>query len=133
MSREIKFRAWHKEEKRMAEVALLQMQPFMLVHIVSLGDEHGLDDTVSTWKQEDIELMQFTGLNDKNGKEIYEGDIVRYIHPAQYDLPSITTVVVISWNEETTGFDLGHMSNRVTIDDDIEVIGNIYENKDLLT
>ena len=56
-------------------------------------------------------LMQFTGLLDKNGKEIYEGDI--------------TNVGIVEW-------DHGQFTERLYAPDDIEVIGNIYSNPELL-
>jgi hypothetical protein len=71
---------------------------------------------------------QYTGLHDKNGREIYEGDIVEIHHG--YSIPS----GVVYWNEDIAGFgvknDLYH--NYVELDTVKEVIGNIYENKELL-
>lgn len=90
------------------------------------------------WSIDEKYLMQFTGLKDKNGKEIFEGDIVRYI------LGKNTFTEVITYNKDLAGF--GFLS--ISIDDDyvftlgelienldlssIEVIGNIYENPELL-
>jgi hypothetical protein len=122
--REIKFRAWHKQEKRMKDVSLLQMLPYMLTHVVFLGIE-GHKDTVSTWHPEDCELMQFTGLLDKNGKEIYEGDILRV---EGYELGSVRyhgTSFVIQFDDLLANLDTIPAAY-------MEIIGNIYENPDLL-
>lgn len=74
-------------------------------------------------------LMQYTGLKDKNGKEIYEGDVVR----THNDMASEQ----VYWNNEYAQFSKGRVIDGVfsNIHEDIsycEVIGNIYENPDLL-
>lgn len=116
--REIKFRAWDKEEKIMKEVKSLEWP---------LGDgmrceaRDWYDDYDERWVWgkvgERYEVMEFTGLKDKNGKEIYEGDIIKYINI--YGLEMITE---INWNEDELSFDVPEFMETC------EVVGNIYEN-----
>jgi len=114
--REIKFRAWHKTllimipfEEIYAEFQTVR--PVMLKEII---------------EYEKYELLQYTGLHDKNGKEIYEGDIVKYRG-------------WISWGEMKVVFSDGsfmvenHNLNANLINEfDIKIIGNIYSNPELL-
>lgn len=67
--REIKFRAWQKDKKMMCEVKNIHF----VSEQASLKEK---ENVTNTRPFKDIELMQFTGLYDKNGKEIYEGDIL---------------------------------------------------------
>ena len=108
--REIKFRAWDKKRKEL-------QKPFLIEEI----------DNDMWWK--DTELMQYTGLKDKTGKEIYEDDIVEkgdVIGIAEWVVNGYTTLHFALRNEGRTPIDEAHILKE------IEVIGNIYENKDLL-
>jgi uncharacterized phage protein (TIGR01671 family) len=122
MSREIKFRAWHKKEKRMSPVnEYSQAQGW-----VHTPGEHGCYES---WNKGKYEIMQYTGLKDKNGKEIYEGDVVTH--------PNHPHVYTVSFKDGAFG--VGGMSfseleseHSGTISSEWEVIGNIYENIELL-
>jgi hypothetical protein len=112
-TREIKFRAWDKVKQKM----------FMIF------DNSSLDWFLPTWKDR-YEVMQFTGLLDKNGKEIYEGDIVQ--DSSIYRAPFWQ--YKIAWNNEKAGWlafplDDANYGFGLSMEgaETLEVIGNIYE------
>jgi uncharacterized phage protein (TIGR01671 family) len=144
--REIKFRAWDKLGKRMGNVNYIKYSDVKYTHISVRfkQKEKNIDDWFNYGGKDgcdNIILMQFTGLYDKDGKEIYEGDIVKAKDPHRFqDGRQIfyTCEVVYTDNAmfmlknnydnygkaETRYFDLKIM--------ELEVIGNIYENPELL-
>lgn len=89
------------------------------------------DFLVLPYPQEDYVLMQYTGLKDKNGKEIYEGDIVKgsaygkEIYTGVVEFYDASFVMRIDGNK---GY---YRLNKMTFQE-LEVVGNIYENPELL-
>ena len=121
MKREIKFRAWHPQVKRMFEVGDIDFikEEVMLRH----------------WGWEssnDIDLMQYAGREDKNGRKIYEGDIVRTGKDNIGDPELMIGQVIMregSWLIENQ-----KMQEAIELFSEItsrEVIGNIFENPEL--
>ena len=150
MSRPIKFRAWDTEEKVMLlsesqEFILIPTSPtwgidkhFKLKAITDLNDPWLTDVDCFDWASGYLLSgryipLQYTGLKDKNGKEIYEGDIVRFVDDAEGQLELIGQVY---WDERQCQFaEKGtheHDAGLSPFCDDYEVIGNIYENPELL-
>lgn len=73
MNREIKFRIWDVGNKEMLEVQELDFEPTFYGGRIAIRPDQYSD----YFDPEEMILMQYTGLHDKNGKEIYEGDIIR--------------------------------------------------------
>lgn len=123
--REIKFRAWLKEKKVMAEF----ISHFKSAHdcgvfeITVPFDESGLQTFHKIHSIDQFDLMQYTGLKDKNGKEIYEGDILGFNYKDTSDGDEWIVEVEVKWGDQ------GWVPYRLY---EGTVIGNIYENPELL-
>ena len=132
MNREIKFRAWLKEEKKMVNVETIDFTDKSMQYL----EKNEIIDAylLRTTFLEDIELMQYTGINDKNGVEIYEGDIVLI----RIDKTNILHKTVVKFKHGAFIADIIGDNDYIYLfhfgfnKDDFEVIGNIYENKNLL-
>ncbi|HGQ0619424.1 TPA: YopX family protein [Streptococcus pneumoniae] len=137
-----RYRAWIKTEKRMFFSDDILAIDYENEEIVTqqIYFENGLPDDrdIYCYNPDEIELMQSTGLKDKNGKEIFEGDIVRttrFLGRAdeiggfyEYDKEFIGIVKQLecSWVIDT-GSDAVCLWTEI---EENEIIGNIYENKE---
>lgn len=122
--REIKFRAWIKKAKEMVPVTEILFD-FNRKNIFRCTPRFGFDNTEDSYAV----LMQFTGLFDKNGKEIYEGDVVSAWSTG------VKTIGEVKQRNDGMWFiypPLWHFNPNSKGRDDVEIIGNIYENPELL-
>ena len=131
-----RFRVWIKKQKAIVETSDIVSIDFEdeMVEIQNVYFVDGLPDSrdLETYRFDEIKLMQSTGLKDKNGKEIFEGDIVDYKGKK----------AVVKWHGSYASFIyrfVDELQERVSEWHPLflayyhfEIIGNIYENKELL-
>lgn len=136
--REIKFRAWEKEQnimlysdEKLPWDVWFSLNNGIVQCFINYTYCDSFSDDYDDWQPLD-NIMQYTGLKDKNGKEIYEEDIVNCLE--------CECCGYICWNESEAGFYFNvlledgayeeeHLYDYI---DAMEVIGNIYENPELL-
>lgn len=134
--REIKFRAWHIKERKMYFLEAIDMC-FELVTVTKKNSDE--QDYAAYFRFSEIELMQYAGLKDKNGVEIYEGDILE-LRANPFSRKRDLFQVVFKdggfrdeWNNYIGQYLPPDIRNkqggRVRLNEACEVIGNIYENK----
>ena len=112
--REIKFRAWHKKDKEYFDVDLIDWYNEVVSYV--FNDYVNQEQSLECFSFDEVIMEQYIGTSDKNGREVYVGDIVK---------------------GEITGYVFPIIKKDLFIqekikDDSIEVIGNIHENGDLL-
>lgn len=135
MQREIKFRAWHKKEKIM--VYEIELGMFDDGFVLADTPDNQLCKTNCHCYVKDFEWMQFTGLKDEQGKEIYEGDIIK-THKTKNDRTQgfEGNIYKIQFKEGYFGcVKKGYVEGLhilTSYKGMVEVIGNIYENSELL-
>ena len=124
MSRKIKFRSWDK---------ILKIMSYNPVNAINFNGQFLLNDgKFHDINKTDYILMQYTGVVDKNGKEIYEGDIVKIMQKTE------TFFDKVIYDNHLCSFRFEGLSDYCDFCDwlregaEFEVVGNIYENPELI-
>lgn len=141
MSREIKFKAWDKVRKVMYDVDSIEMD------ILKDGSS---DNQISGWDDvewqcgiplENVELLQYIGCKDIDGKEIYEGDIIErtdktpvaeFYNKKEVGVVEYKNAQFVLKTGQDSYYEISYDGIFFTHMSDYKVIGNIYENKELL-
>lgn len=118
-NREIKFRAWDRKGRQWLKPTfggeICVGEDIVIVRNFQPNRRGGYSlSHEDTYTKDKIEIMQYTGIHDKNGKEIYEGDIL----------------LTEAWGEKIVIENITDCVRVIKFSD--EIIGNIYQNKDLL-
>lgn len=129
--RDIKFRAWDKRAKQMYQVKNLGLGKESWLRTATNYGKHP-ETGYNKFYPSEVEIMQYTGLKDKNGVEIYEGDIISNGYEK----------CIVVWVKEYAGFMLKLINKEyedkewtnpiIDLRKDEVVIGNIYDNPELL-
>lgn len=139
MNRSIKFRVWDNKSLRFLSENEFTLFKNGCLNLKSKTITNPSENTLDQYyfSENRFTIQQFTGLLDKNGREIYEGDIVQYNRRSSYDGINFE----VKWSEDNWGWVLVSKNKDYLINEQtpegyryefIEIVGNIFENPDLL-
>jgi uncharacterized phage protein (TIGR01671 family) len=124
------FRAWHKDGRVMCKVSILELEQISIDKPQSVMLESKLG--VGWFPVESIVLMQSIGLKDKNEKEIFEEDIIRFMYGRKERVAVVRGAnnLIFGCLIQIVGY--GNIFFREIYSRPIEIIGNSYENPEML-
>ncbi len=137
----IKFRVWDKEEKCFLNIYSIGFDGYGNAEYVYVFDDNDSASEPPLFVDDkNLVLMQYTGLKDKNGTEIYEGDILHWQDLSELSDGTLKDNVRVFWDDEYLRLSIETLSKIKAIEklydysdiEEIEVIGNIYETPELL-
>ena len=123
--REFKMKAWLKKENKMVSIIGID---FNYEYIRYTEDDNLFNENYKTAEFKNIELLQFTGLKDNGGQELYEADVIKF-NDGIDDIYGL-----ISYDDKDGAYRVSyeniteHLSER---EGDFEIVGNIFENPNL--
>jgi uncharacterized phage protein (TIGR01671 family) len=132
---EIEFRAWLWKHLKVVDVKRIDFEAQEITYEeIDFEYEDVIREKTALFK--DISLLRYVGLKDKNGVEIYEGDIVKderkRLFVIEYKFGGFNIVPIDYYNDEFSWNPLGDMQTAGWLNESAEIIGNIYTNKELL-
>ena len=123
--KEFKMKAWLKKENKMVSIIGIDLN-YQYIRYTDDGNLFKDDYKIAEFK--DIELLQFTGLKDKAGQEVYEADVIKF-NDGIDDIYGL-----ISYNDEDAVYCVSYENvteHLLNMAGDFEIVGNIFENPDL--
>ncbi|WP_445622591.1 YopX family protein [Lacticaseibacillus paracasei] len=128
MKREIKFRAYSSHNHKMYPVSNIEWDIDGRIWVTADDGKNGIELI-----DEEAHLMPYTGLRDKNGREIYENDVLQCTSYTYGNGETGKTSLLVKYHEMSAGFIAGpYMLGKLMDIRKCEVIGNIFENPELL-